>query len=156
MTTCSSPRRSRQSADALDQTILTAREECEDTPLPSALSLLTLLEPKPMPRVESTVELPLMDLTLSIAEDLQTPRSPDLRHSRLAQRWFKSIAKRQGSLLGEGSLHVLGEGSLMGETPSMIDLTQLCCGVDDEVLSSPTSIEVSFDVLLGHGLSPTP
>ena len=140
MTTCSSPRLSHRSAYVIDQTILAASEESEDAPLPSARSLLTLLKPKPMPRMGSTVVQPSMDLTPSVAVDLQTPGSPDLRHSRLAQRWFKSVAKR--------------EGSLLGETPSMIDLTRLCCGVDDDgALSSPTSIVESFDVLLDHAHS---
>ena len=130
MTTCSSPRLSHHSAYVLDQTILAACDEFEDIPLPSARSLLTFLETEPMPRAGSvTVEQP-MDFATSIAIDLQSPGSPDLRQSRLAQRWFKSIAKR--------------EGSLLDETPSMLDLTQLCCGIDDGVLSSPTSIVEFF------------
>ena len=141
MTTCSSPRLSHRSAYVIDQTILAAREESEDAPLPSAFSLLMLFEPKPMPHVGAAVdELPLMELAPTTAVDLLASGSPDLRHSRLAQRWFKSVAKR--------------EGSLLGETPSMIDLTRLCCGVDDDgALSSPTSIVESFDVLLDHAHS---
>ena len=93
-----------------------------------------------MKHVGSAEQLPLRTLAPSVAVELQAPGSPDLRHSRLAQRWFKSVAKR--------------EGSLLGETPSMIDLTRLCCGVDDDgALSSPTSIVESFDVLLDHAHS---
>ncbi len=148
MTKCSSPRLSHHSTYVLDQTILAASEQCEDTPLPSALSLLTHLETQPQPIVEPRVELPVVGLAQPVKEDLQTPGSPELRHSRLAQRWFTSIAKREGSLLSEGSL--------TGETPSMVDLAQLCYGPNDAALSSPNSVEVSFDALLAHGIAPAP
>lgn len=131
--TCSSPRRSPCSAYALDQLLLAAREDFEPIPpLPTAHSLL---EPKPtacvglVPKFDRLVPKmePLVDLAPSVEVDLQEfPGSLDLKHSRLAQRWFRSIAKR--------------EGSLLGETPSMLDLAQLCCGMDDGALSSPCSI----------------
>ena len=148
MTKCSSPRLSHHSTYVLDQTILAASEQCEDTPLPSALSLLTHLETQPQPIVEPIVELPVVGLAQPVKEDLQTPGSPELRHSRLAQRWFTSIAKREGSLLCEGSL--------TGETASMVDLAQLCYDPNDAALSSPNSVEVSFDALLGQGIAPAP
>jgi len=91
-------------------------------PLPSASELL-----------EPTLPSSLLPLPL-VAELSHQPTSPpspptNLSHSRLARRWFKGIADRNGVPEEE-------------HTQSLLDLTQLCKALEqtDDDTSSPTSI----------------
>ena len=135
MSVWTSERREYRTAWQIDQVILAARDEVDDTPLPSARALLGLVprleDEELVPELESPVKEPLVELleVPGIMYDAdRSVDSPNIAHSRLAKRWLEGIAKRDRS-------------SLAGESPSMIDLTQLCA--TDTLMKlpeSPTSI----------------
>ena len=135
MSVWTSERREYRTAWQIDQVILAARDDVDDTPLPSARALLGLVprleDEELVPELESPVKEPLVEL-LEIPDVMydadRSVDSPNIAHSRLAKRWLEGIAKRDRS-------------SLAGESPSMIDLTQLCA--TDTLMKlpeSPTSI----------------
>lgn len=105
---------------------------------PSCTSLCdstALLPPQPMSAAPSPLLSPAASVTPEYACPLPSasvPSTPerithDLAGSRLARRWLRGIAARDA----------LG-GDEAEATPSMLDLTQLCCTAPDE--PSPTSI----------------
>ena len=123
-----------QSAYLLDELILSAREDGRGAtpsgPLPSAHELL---RPCGMPMAWlptwADLVLPALPEAPGSPPDSEQydadeePASPNLAHSRLARRWFKGIVSKGA------------------ETPSLLDLTELCNGVDDDQLvPSPTSV----------------
>ena len=131
---CQSPVASHMSAMQLDEVILAARAGLSAIPLPSAHALLQEV-------LDYESEHDVMSLSSEDVSSPQTmsasseeppmpplpdsPVSPDLKHSRLARRWFKGMAA----------------AGTDAESTSMLDLTKLSDEIDETNLTlSPTSI----------------